>query len=94
MYRINLQETYWPSGSSYGVIGMFEYALSAAKSSHQDGYYYQSFFQYLGITILHKLKIFYLNNVIIYVYLYFHTQMWLYACMQVHMDASMFVCLY
>lgn len=23
-----LQETYWPSGSSYGVIGIFEYAVS------------------------------------------------------------------
>jgi hypothetical protein len=27
-YNIVLIGTYWPSGSSYGVIGMFEYELS------------------------------------------------------------------
>lgn len=28
---LKFQETHWPSGSSYGVIGMFEYALSVKK---------------------------------------------------------------
>lgn len=26
--HMGLQGTYWPSGSSYGVIGIFEYELS------------------------------------------------------------------
>lgn len=32
----NITAAYWPSGSSYDVVGMFEYDLSAGKATHQE----------------------------------------------------------